>query len=85
MIFTQSRRDERYSLSRNRCLESSMALLQMQDMLYQESKAKGHIREPRWYSVEFLSLDFILGECYSARYKCFLILSLFMITWSFYA
>jgi len=38
-----------------------MALLQMQDMLYTEAKAKGRIREPRWYSVEFLSSNFILA------------------------
>ena len=32
-FFTRSRTDERYFLSRPRCLESSMALLRMQNML----------------------------------------------------
>lgn len=38
-----------------------MALLQMQNILYEESEAKGRVREPRWYAVEFLSSDFILA------------------------
>lgn len=38
-----------------------MALLQMQNMLYEEAKAKGRISELRRYIVEFLSSDFILA------------------------
>jgi len=38
-----------------------MASLQMQNILYEEAKAKGWVRELWWYTVEFLSSDFILA------------------------
>ncbi len=50
-FFAKSRIGGRYSLSRERCLESSMALLRMQNMLYEEAKGKGRIREPKWNTV----------------------------------
>lgn len=49
-----------------------MALPQMQNMLYEEATAKGRIREPRRYSVEFLSSDFILAAlvlCIELQFK----------------
>jgi hypothetical protein len=33
----------------------------MQNILYEEAKAKGWVRELGWYTVEFLSSDFILA------------------------
>lgn len=59
-----SRSDPRFSLSRTRCIESAIALLSQQNILYMEKRVKGGGREPsirRWYDISFTSHIFIIA------------------------
>jgi hypothetical protein len=61
----QGRLDRRYQPSRNRCIRSAMALLSIQELLYQEAKGEvgEHIQFTRhWYRFCFTSQDFITGS-----------------------
>jgi hypothetical protein len=61
----QGRLDGRFEPSRNRCIGSAMALLSIQDLLYQEAKGEVNDRiqfNRQWHRFSFTSQDFILGS-----------------------
>jgi hypothetical protein len=64
-FMAQGRLDGRFEPSRNRCIRSAMALLSIQDLLYQEAKGEVNDRiqfNRQWHRFSFTSQDFILGS-----------------------
>jgi hypothetical protein len=71
-FFAQSRFDSRFSRSRERCFESAVALLSLQDMLHREAKTRGSMTTSHWFRIPLASHDFILAAmilCLELRRK----------------
>lgn len=71
-FFPQGRRDSRFSNSRERCIESALALLSLQDALHREATARGSLIACRWFRIPLASHDFILAAmilCLELRWR----------------
>jgi hypothetical protein len=71
-FFAQGRVDNRFSRSRERCIESAVALLSLQDMLHREEMTRGSVSASQWFRIPLASHDFILAAmilCLELRRK----------------
>lgn len=60
-FMAQGRNDERFSLSRERCLESAKALLAQQHFLWHGSEVEHTFASKSWYRVSYTSQEYILA------------------------
>ena len=60
-FMARGRLDSRFLLSHNRCIESAVVLLSLQDVLHKEAKTRGPVRASHLYHVSLTSQDFILA------------------------
>lgn len=60
-FFVQGRLGSHFAHSRDRCVESALALLSLQDMLHGEAKARDSAPISHWFRIPLASHDFILA------------------------